>query len=231
MQKMTLEPPHGSVIAPTSSILGPLDAGLQTLESGHPTPFAPGFTDDAGGGLCVVQNVILEPPPGSVTVPTLVSTHTTTSIQGSLEVDDDLLCVEQNVNLEPPPGSVTVPSPVSAQTVRLDTRAIGRKSLAENLLKSTSTLPAGLQASNTVTKVYYRRRLCGKQEGSLISEQLPTMELDGAPMAVTSPCLVDASPSHVPSSDVVELTATVVDTQVTPVAVAPASICGGDSRC
>jgi hypothetical protein len=53
------------------------------------------------------------------------------------------------------------------------------------------------------------------------------MELDGAPMAVTSPCLVDASSSHVPSSDVVELTTTVVDTLVTPVAVAPASICGG----
>jgi hypothetical protein len=31
----------------------------------------------------------------------------------------------------------------------------------------------------------------------------------------------------VPTSDVVELTATVVDTHVTPAAVAPASICGG----
>jgi hypothetical protein len=190
VQNVTLEPPHGSVIAPTPSFLGLPEAGLQTLESGHPTLSTQGFTEDVGGGLCVVQNVILEPPPGSVTVPTLVSTHATTSAQGSLKVDDDLLCVKQNVNLEPPPGSVTVPSLVSAQTVRLDSRAEGRKSLAGKPFRSTSKLPAGtygiragLQASSMVTKVYYRRRLCGKQEGSLISEQLPMLELDGASMA------------------------------------------------
>jgi hypothetical protein len=34
-----------------------------------------------------------------------------------------------------------------------------------------------------VAKVYYRRRLCGKQEGSLISERLSMLEPDGASMA------------------------------------------------
>jgi hypothetical protein len=216
VQNVNLEPPHGSVIVPTfvtartsSSIHGLPEAGLQnvilelppssvtapTLESGHPTPSTQGFIEDDGGGLCVVQNVILEPPPGSVIVMTLVSAHTTTSTQGSLEVDDDLLCVEQNMNLKPPPSSVTVLTLENAQTssIWLDSRAEGRKTLAENQLKSTSMLPVGtygdraaLQVShpsNMVTKVYYRRRLCGKQEGSLISEQLSMSELDGASMA------------------------------------------------